>query len=59
MTEIEVGVMKITNSCLICVLLMKMMTHQIVFGLIKVNVDKVEGGISGAAWVFCAREQNM
>jgi len=33
MTEIEVGVMK---SCLICVLLMKMMTPQLVLGLIKV-----------------------
>jgi len=36
MTEIEVGVMKIMNSRLICVLLMKMMIPQIVFGLIKV-----------------------
>jgi len=36
MTEIEVGVMKIMNFCLMCVLLMKMMTPQIVFGLIKV-----------------------
>ena len=35
MTEIEVGFMKRMNSCLICILLMKMMTHQIVFGLIK------------------------
>ena len=32
----EVGFMTITNSCLICVLLIKMMIHQIVFGLIKV-----------------------
>jgi len=37
MTEIEVGVMKIMKSCLICVLLMKMMTPQIVFGLIEVR----------------------
>jgi len=37
MTEIEVGFIKITNSCLVCVLLMKMMTSQIVFGLIIVR----------------------
>jgi len=36
MTEIEVGFMKIMNSSLICVLLMKIMTPQIEFGLIKV-----------------------
>jgi len=30
MTEIEVGVLKTTNSCLICVLLMKMMTPHII-----------------------------
>jgi len=36
MTKIEVGVMKITNSCLICVLRMKTMTTHIVSGLIKV-----------------------
>jgi len=36
MTEIEVGVMKVTNSCLICVLLIKMMCLQLVFGLVKV-----------------------
>jgi len=38
MTEIDVGSIKGMNSCLICVPapLMKMMTPQIVFGLIKV-----------------------
>ena len=36
MNEIEVGFMKRMNSCLIYIPLMKMMTPQIVFGLIKV-----------------------
>jgi len=36
MTEIEVGFMKIMNSCLICVVLMKMLTPQIEFGMTKV-----------------------
>src|SRR6218665_3401323 len=36
MTEIEAGFMTRINSCLIWVLLMKMLTPQIVFGLIKV-----------------------
>jgi len=35
MTEIEVVVIKIKNSILLCVLLMKMMTSHIVFGLTK------------------------
>jgi len=38
MTEIEVGFIQRMNSCLICVLL-KMMTPQIVFGLIKVMLS--------------------
>jgi len=36
MTEMEVGFMKRMNSCLIYFRLKKMMTPQIVFGLIKV-----------------------
>ena len=39
MTEMEVVVMKIMNSCMICVVLMQMMTPQLVFELIKQKLE--------------------
>ena len=59
MTEIEVGAMKVTNSCLICVLLMKMMAPHIVFELITFQLlDKLEAGmIAVTAKVYGASAQ--